>query len=603
LPSTWGTVVPINFGSAGLATGVIVNYTSVYRTAAISLPITLRSGTATLLKNCVWQAIGPSCVCPGAGYIERNVPFTGAFNCPGVTFTPLTVLGVSLSAAGVFSGTYTSTATANLVFSGVYRNGTQGCNTFSCSYIPINSPSLSCPAPATNANYFVNRGSTWSASIVSTQASSPVVTSYVVSLPGVALASKVMSLTTTGVNNLPLGNTSYTIRMTDTAFFDRTVTCWLFVSSTVNLTCGTYSTGQQSVNLNAQLTGSGSPPLTYATTSALPAGLSLNAATGQITGVVSSSGSTTTGFKVTDLLGLVATKSCTFSAVSAPTMSCNSAARYAIANNGTFSKAIVNCATCVSYTSATLPGSLVLVAGTQQALLTANPVTGPATGVRNILFTGMDANGAVNSVTCPIEIVTAFTVACPTSLTVDVGQRFTSTLATFTGAPGLPTTFTFGPGLPAGVTGNGNDGSIYATVSTGVPQQTAQLYTYTISVVDAAGQFAQSGLCSITVASRLTVTCPSDVTLPSATNYNTNAVIAGGSGSITAAAIVNGVPSGWTSFTAATSGAIAGVPQTSYGGLTQYRVSVTDSNQNTVQSGLCNVTINLPLTGKKDPFH
>lgn len=130
-----------------------------------------------------------------------------------------------------FSGVYTNVSTFGLVFSGVYSDAT-GCSRYSCQYNPLNPPTLSCP---TGSNQ-ISRNTAWTATIGGSTTVNTTTTYIVTGLGGtpnpltINVATRQISLTANGTNNLPLGNVSYTIQMLNTAGFNQTVTCFVFVS-------------------------------------------------------------------------------------------------------------------------------------------------------------------------------------------------------------------------------------------------------------------------------------------------------------------------------------------------------------------------------------
>ena len=400
----------------------------------------------------------------------------------------------------------------------------------------------------------MNRGRVWSAMIGGTRTNGVTTTYTIVGLGAspsplsVSLVSPTATMTLTGAGTqaLNLGNNSYTIRMTNTAGFDETVSCYLFVSPARSISCGNYSSGTQTVFLTALLNGSGTLPLTYAVTAgsgtSLPASLSLNPSSGFITGIVGTTvTSQSTSFSVTDRFG-TSTVVCSFTAGSAPSMSCNNSARFAIVGTNSYSRASVNCARCTGYTTSTsLPGGLVLSAGSQVALLSATTVTMPTTaGPVLVSIRGFDADGAFSTIQCPVEVVAPFSISCPPAITVNIGQRFATGVVTFlTGAAANPVVFSVKSGaVLTGAILDSNTGSVFVSVPSGLQSQNLGAYPYSLSVVDAAGQTATTGLCSITVQDRLVITCPPDQTLSSGSPYVAFSSASGGSGSYTNQSII-----------------------------------------------------------------
>lgn len=144
--------------------------------------------------------------------------------------------------------------------------------------------------------------------------------------PTVNNSTGALTLSAAGTANLPIGNISYTIQMSNSAGFSASVVCYVVVSPQRALGCGTYGTGIQTVDLVAQLSGNGTLPLTYSIVgpSTLPSGLSLNTTTGVISGTVGAGvTSQSTTFRLTDRFGGTTDRTCLFTASPAPSMSCN----------------------------------------------------------------------------------------------------------------------------------------------------------------------------------------------------------------------------------------------------------------------------------------
>ena len=126
--------------------------------------------------------------------------------------------------------------------------------------------------------------------------------------------------------------------------------------------------------------------------------------------------------QVTDANGVVATGTCPFTIVPAPTVTCSTT------NSGEVGVAFNSPAMTVtggvapytfSIATGTLPGGLTLNAST-------GAITGTPTAAGTFTIKVTDANGAVATGTCPFTIVPPPTVTCPTINSGEVGLAFNS---------------------------------------------------------------------------------------------------------------------------------------------------------------------------------
>ncbi|MCX6594427.1 MAG: carboxypeptidase regulatory-like domain-containing protein, partial [Acidobacteria bacterium] len=119
-----------------------------------------------------------------------------------------------------------------------------------------------------------------------------------------------LNSSTGAVTGTPTTSGSFTIKVTDSLGTTASNTCPYSVSAKLALGCASSTTGTVGVAFNATITATGGfPGYTFAVaTGSLPAGLTLNSATGAITGTPTASGTFT--LKVTDSKGNVATSTC-----------------------------------------------------------------------------------------------------------------------------------------------------------------------------------------------------------------------------------------------------------------------------------------------------
>jgi hypothetical protein len=280
------------------------------------------------------------------------------------------------------------------------------------------------------------------------------------------------------------GNVDATQATTATA----TVTVVYTFTAPPQITCPATSTGEVGLPFSSPaitVTG-GTAPFTFSVaTGTLPAGLTLNASTGAITGTPTAAGSFT--IKVTDANGLTATVTCPFTITSGPVMTC------AATNSGVVGTPFNSPAPTV--TGGTAPYTFAVATGTLPPGLTLNTATGAITGTPtaagSFTIKVTDANGVVGTGTCPFTITPGnLLLTCNTTNTGTVGVPFNSPALMVTGGT-PPYTFSVATGtLPPGLTLNTSTGAV-----TGTPTAPG---TFTIQVTDANG-LVSSGNCAYSI--------------------------------------------------------------------------------------------------------
>ncbi|MDQ4502438.1 Ig domain-containing protein [Sinomonas sp. ASV322] len=235
------------------------------------------------------------------------------------------------------------------------------------------------------------------------------------------------------------------------------------------------------------VTGSAYGPYTYAAdgipgptytiaTGALPPGLALDAASGVLSGVPTSSGTYTFAVAATNPLGTVVSRTATLTVRAAPqTTACTPpTTAVAAAPYGPYAFAATGFpAPAFAVTSGALPPGLTLDAATGS--LAGTPSTA---GTYTFAVT---ATNAMGSAACPSVTITVHPALVITSGGTlsggTVGAAYTATL-TATGGDGSPYVWSLAPGstLPPGLTLTGN-------TITGTPTQ-AGTYAFTVSVND-----------------------------------------------------------------------------------------------------------------------
>jgi len=368
------------------------------------------------------------------------------------------------------------------------------------------------------------------------------------------------------------GSFSFTVQVVDssgTAANTKTSSCGITVAPALTLACVSASTGQVGVAYSSSLVASGGvPPYTYSIASgSLPAGLTLNASTGAITGVPTAYGPFSFTAQVADSSGLTGyntvSSSCSITiapppiAVTCPTSTGTVNVPYtssatATGGTGTYTWSI---------TSGSLPAGLTLNAAT--GAITGTPTTA---GVYTFTIQAKDTQGNVGSSNCSITVAPApLTLTCPAG-TAQAGVAYSSQAVATGGV--TPYTFSVSAGvLPPGLTLNASTGAV-----TGTPT-TAGSYSFTLKVTDSTGA-SKTANCSISVVAPqpLTLACPAGAGQVGVA-YSSTPAVTGGVPPFTFSISAGSLPPGLT--LNGLTGAVTGTPTTA--GTYSFTLEVTDS--------------------------
>ncbi len=574
-----GGVAPYTFsvGTGTLPAGLTLNASTGAITGiptaagTFTIQVTDSNGAVSTI-TCPFTIVGtPALTCAAVTSGEVGV----AFNSPALTVTggtgPYTFsIGTGPLPAGLTlnpsTGAITGTPTAAGTFTIQVTDANGVLASTTCPFTIVPPPTVTCSA--------VNSGE------VGVAFTSPAMTvtggtaPYTFSVAtGTLPAGLTLNASTGAITGTPTAAGTFTIQVTDANGVVAAGTCPFNIVPPPTVTCSTVNSGEVSVAFNspAMTVTGGVAPYTFSiATGTLPAGLTLNAATGAITGTPTAAGTFT--IQVKDANGVVATGTCPFTIVAAPTVACSAV------TSGEVSLAFNSPAMTV--TGGTAPFTFSVATGTLPAGLTLNASTGAITGTPTSSGTFTikvtDANGVVATGTCPFTIVAAPSVACSAVTSGEVGLAFSSPAMTVTGGV-APYTFSIATGtLPSGLTLNASTGAI-----TGTPTSSG---TFTVKVTDSNGVVA-AGTCPFTIVAAPSVTCSVIGFGEVGVAFNSPAMtVIGGVAPYTFSIATGALPAGLT--LNASTGAITGTPTA--GGT--FTIKLTDAN-GVVAPGTCPFTI------------
>ena len=452
--------------------------------------------------------------------------------------------GLSLNAAtGAITGTPTTAATSNFTITATDGLGATGARAYS---VTINAAITVNPATLPNATV----GTAYSQTVSATGGTGSYTFSVSVgSLPaGLSLNAATGAITGTPTT---AATCNFTITATDglgatgSRAYSTTINAAVAVSP-ATLPNGTVGAAYSQ---NVSATGGNGSYTFSVSIGTLPAGLSLNAGSGLISGTPTVAA--TSNFTITATDGLGATGSRAY----AVTINAGVAVNPATLPNGTVGVAYNQTVTAVggngSYTFSVTAGSL-------PAGLSLNAATGAITGTpttaapSNFTITATDGLGATGARAYSVTTNAAIIVNPATLPNGTVGTAYSQTVSA-TGGTGSYTFSVSAGSLPAGLSLNAATGAI-----TGTPT-TAATSNFTITATDGLGATGARAY-SVTMNAGVTV---NPATLPNGTvgvAYSQTVSATGGTGSYTFSVSAGSLPAG-LSLNAAT-GAITGTPTT-----------------------------------------
>jgi hypothetical protein len=269
-------------------------------------------------------------------------------------------------------------------------------------------------------------------------------------------------------------------------------------TSPLDIQCGTCGAGNATVGsaYSATLTATGgTPAYTFSIYSgSLPAGLSLNASTGVISGTPTTAGTYAITFKVKDSKGNTDTVSCTIIvSVAAVDLQCGTCGAGKATTGKAYSATLQVIGGTPSFTfsitSGTLPTGLSLNSST--GVISGTPTKA---GTYTITFKVVDSKGKSDTSTCTIVVVAPVDLQCGAcgGTNASVGVGYSSSLAVNGGVAPFTFSLVSGSSLPPGLSLNPTTGVISGTPTT------PGSYTFTTKVSDANGT-TDTATCTIIV--------------------------------------------------------------------------------------------------------
>ncbi|HTW61905.1 MAG TPA: putative Ig domain-containing protein [Terracidiphilus sp.] len=475
--------------------------------------------------------------------------------------------GLALNAStGVISGTPTTAGTSNFTVKVTDADNNTATESLSITiYAVLSVTTTSLPGGTINVSY--------SQTLAAAGGESP----YTWSISSGSLPAGLSLAASTGViSGTPTtaGTSSFAVKVTDANSNTATQSLSITIYAVLSVTTTTLPTGVVSTSYSQTLAAAGGvSPYTWSISSgSLPAGLSLNATSGVISGTPTTAGSAVSfTVKVTDTDSNTASEN--LSITINPALALTTTSLPAGTANSSYSQTLAATGGVSPYTwsisSGSLPAGLTLNAST--GVISGTPTTA-GTSNFTVKVTDADNNTATKSLSITVNAVLAVSTSSLPSGTVNMS--YSETLAATGGVS--PYTWSISVGsLPAGLTLNATTGVISGTPTA------AGTSNFTVKVTDSASNTATEGL-SITINAVLAV---STTSLPAGTvntSYSQTVAATGGVSPYTWSISVGSLPAGLT--LNATTGVISGTPTAP--GTSNFTVKVTDSANNTATEGL-----------------
>ncbi|MEW6644196.1 MAG: putative Ig domain-containing protein [Pseudomonadota bacterium] len=579
-PTISAAFSPTSISTAGGTSTLTLTITNTNASTALS---GVAVAAASLPANLTGSS--PATTCGGtASFAGGSLSLSGGALAAGTTTSCTVTLTVSSTVAGNYS----------------YTTGVVSASSPAVTGTTATTPTpLTVVAPVTATQAIASKTLTQSAAATSftpvTGSGGTAPLSYSVSPPlpsGLSMSSATGAIT--GTPTVASVATTYTVTVTDATSATATNTFSLTVNSAVT---ATQSVASKTLTQNAAATpftpvtgGGGTTPYTYGISPSLPAGLSFNTTTGQVTGTpTATSGTTTYTVTVTDANNGTATNTFALTVNSAVTATQAVASKTLTQNVAATSFTPVTGGggtTPLAYTiSPPLPSGLTISSST--GAITGTPTV--TTGATTYTVTVTDANNGTASNTFTLTVngaLTATQAIASTTLTVN---HAASPFTPVTGSGGTsPLVYSILPTLPTGLSFNTSTGAI-----TGTPTAASVATTYTVTVTDAnSGTASNTFQLTINGAVTATQSVATKTLTQNAAATSFTPVTGSGGTSPLHYSVSPPLPNGLSIDN--NSGAVTGTP-TASSVATTYTVTVTDANSATASNTFI-LTINAAVT-------
>ncbi|MES2216799.1 MAG: Ig domain-containing protein, partial [Pseudomonadota bacterium] len=365
------------------------------------------------------------------------------------------------------------------------------------------------------------------------------------------------------------GTFNYTIRVTDPQGKTATASTSVTIAAAVTIAATPSAFTQVGIAYSqTNVASNGITPYVYSVSAgALPAGTTLNTATGTVSGTPTAAGAFSYTITVTDSNGQTASVLTSGNMVAV-------LALVATQSTNTEVGAVYSQINTVS--GGTAPYTYTLSAGALPAGTALSPTTGnvagtpTAAGPFSYTITVTDNIGATASASSSGTIAATVTIAATPSPATQIGVPYSQTNVASNGV--TPYLYSVAAGtLPTGTTLNTTTGTV-----AGTPTGGGGTFNYTIQVTDHDGQTA-SVATTVTIAAAITLTATPSAFTEVGAAYSQLNTVGGGTAPYTYTLSAGTLPTG-TSLSA-TTGTVAGTP-TAPGTFT-YTIQVTDANSKT----------------------
>lgn len=505
--------------------------------------------------------------------------------------------GLSLNAStGSITGTPTGPQTGTINFTvAVTDSATPQATTQTANL------SIVVTAPPLNVTTSSLSGGTLGTAYSQTLAATGGITPYAWSISAGSLPAGLTLNASTGmISGTPTGNVTglinFTVKVTDsetpTAQSSPKALSITITAPPLSVTSSSLPAGvvNSSYSATLQATGGVTPYSWSITTGSLPAGLTLNAGTGVISGTPTGSGSTFTA-TVTDAETPTAqTANKQFTITVNPQLTVTTSSLPAATVGTAYNQTLAATGGITPYTWAVTTGSLPagLMLNSSTGAITGTP-TGPQTGTIAFTVTVTDSENPVKTASANLSITVS---APPLSVTTQslpngtLGTTYSTTLAATGGITPYAWSISAGA-LPAGLTLNSSTGAITGTPTGSVTGQ----IKFTVKVTDAETPTPATATAALSITisaaplSVVTTSLPAGVV---GSGYSATLQAAGGVAPYTWSVTTGSLPGGLT--LAASTGVISGTPT---GSSSTFTVTVTDSETPTPQTATKQLTITI----------